>query len=111
MNVSYSTSISAMSEKKQRYRMLNSLDRGKVLWQASVNDGALPEDGYGEIYDFDWNNDLNNPVLIVCQLNLLGGDTNMRQEIQIGRKQYIKQDLLSIMTCLFQEVQRNPMPC
>jgi hypothetical protein len=39
--------------------MLNALDRGKVLWQASVNDGTNPSSGY-EIYNFDWNNDFNN---------------------------------------------------
>lgn len=78
MSVSYSTSIAAMSEKKQRYKMLNSLDRGKVLWQASVNDGALPEDGYGEIYNFDWNNDINNPVLNSVSVKpFVGGDTDV----------------------------------
>ena len=41
------------SEKKERYKMLNALDRGKVLWQASVNDGANPSSGYGRIYVWD----------------------------------------------------------
>jgi len=78
MNVSYSTSVSSMSEKKQRYDMLNAVDRGKVLWQASVNDGAKPEDGYGEIYNFDWNHNLANPVLNgVTVKPFVGGDTNM----------------------------------
>ena len=63
MSVSYSTNVSIQSEKKQRYKMLNALDRGKVLWQASVNDGANPTNGYGDIYNFDWNNDFSNPVL------------------------------------------------
>jgi TonB-linked SusC/RagA family outer membrane protein len=78
MNVSYSTSISTMSEKKQRYKMLNAVERGKVLWQASVNDGALPEEGYGEIYNFDWNHNLSNPVLnnVIVQ-SYVGGDTNV----------------------------------
>ncbi|OYX27640.1 MAG: SusC/RagA family TonB-linked outer membrane protein [Flavobacteriales bacterium 32-35-8] len=78
MNVSYSTSVSAMSEKKQRYKMLNAVDRGKVLWQASVNDGVRPEDAFGTIYNFDWNEDLNNPVLnSVSAQPFVGGDTNM----------------------------------
>ena len=78
MNVSYSTSVSSMSEKKQRYDMLNAVDRGKVLWQASVNDGAKPEDGYGEIYNFDWNHNLANPVLNGVSVKpFVGGDTNM----------------------------------
>jgi hypothetical protein len=29
--------------------MLNALDRGKVLWQASVNDGPSPSGGYESI--------------------------------------------------------------
>jgi TonB-linked SusC/RagA family outer membrane protein len=76
--VSFSTSVAVLSEKKQRYKMLNSLDRGKVLWQASVNDGASPSGGYGEIYNFDWNNDFNNPVLnSVTVKPYVGGDTNV----------------------------------
>jgi TonB-dependent starch-binding outer membrane protein SusC len=78
MSVSYSTSVSSMSEKKQRYDMLNAVDRGKVLWQASVNDGAKPEDGYGEIYNFDWNQNLSNPVLNSVSVKpFVGGDTNV----------------------------------
>ena len=78
MTVSYSTSVSSMSEKKQRYDMLNAVDRGKVLWQASVNDGAKPEDGYGEIYNFDWNQNLSNPVLNSVSVKpFVGGDTNV----------------------------------
>ncbi|GEL09766.1 TonB-linked outer membrane protein, SusC/RagA family [Flavobacterium glycines] len=78
MNVTYNTSVSSMSEKKQRYKMLNAVDRGKILWQASVNDGALPEDGYGEIYNFDWNHNLANPVLnSVTVQPYVGGNTNV----------------------------------
>ena len=76
--VSYSTNVSVLSEKKQRYKMLNALDRGKVLWQASVNDGASPSGGYGEIYNFDWNNDFNNPILNSVSVKpYVGGDTNV----------------------------------
>lgn len=77
-SVSFNTSVSILSEKKQRYKMLNALDRGKVLWQASVNDGADPAGGYGEIYNFDWNNDFNNPVLNnVTVKPFVGGDTTV----------------------------------
>lgn len=76
--VSYSTSVSVQSEKQQRYEMLNALDRGKVLWQASVNDGADPTGGYGEIYNFDWNHDFSNPILnSVSVMPYVGGDTNV----------------------------------
>ena len=43
--------------------MLNATDRGRALWQASVNDKQDPTAGYGDIYTFNWNNDFNNPVL------------------------------------------------
>ena len=57
--------------------MLNSVDRGKALWQASVNDRTDPTAGYGEIYNFDWNNDFNNPVLNSVTLQpFVGGDPN-----------------------------------
>ncbi|WP_339918785.1 TonB-dependent receptor [uncultured Flavobacterium sp.] len=76
--VSFSTNVSVLSEKKQRYKMLNALDRGKVLWQASVNDGASPSGGYGEIYNFDWNNDFSNPILNSVSVKpFVGGDTNV----------------------------------
>lgn len=76
--VSFSTNVSVLSEKKQRYKMLNALDRGKVLWQASVNDGSDPNSGYGEIYNFDWNNNFNNPILnSVTVKPYVGGDTNV----------------------------------
>jgi TonB-linked SusC/RagA family outer membrane protein len=76
--VSFSTNVSVFSEKKQRYKMLNAVDRGKALWQASVNDGADPAGGYGEIYNFDWNNDLANPVLNSVSVKpFVGGDTTV----------------------------------
>ncbi len=76
--VSFSTNVSVLSEKNQRYTMLNALDRGKVLWQASVNDGSDPNGGYGEIYNFDWNNNFSNPILnSVTVKPYVGGDTNV----------------------------------
>lgn len=78
LNISYSTNVSVLSEKKQRYDMLNSQERGQVLWQASVNDRANPNGGYGEIYNFDWNQDFNNPVLnSVTVQPFVGGDPNV----------------------------------
>jgi TonB-linked SusC/RagA family outer membrane protein len=57
--------------------MLNTVDRGKALWQASVNDRQDPAAGYGEIYNFDWNNDFNNPILkSVTPKAFVGGDPN-----------------------------------
>lgn len=73
----FNNSTSIQSEKAMRFKMLSSVDRGKALWQASVNDGQDPAAGYGEIYQFDWNNDFNNPVLNGVTLKpFVGGDPN-----------------------------------
>ncbi|MCB0646628.1 MAG: SusC/RagA family TonB-linked outer membrane protein [Saprospiraceae bacterium] len=73
----FNSSIASQSEKSMRFEMLNSLDRGKALWQASVNDGQDPAAGYGDIYNFSWNNDFANPVLNSVTLKpFVGGDQN-----------------------------------
>lgn len=75
LNVQFNSSISTQSEKSQRFKMLNAADRGRALWQASVNDRVDPASGYGEIYNFDWNGDFNNPVLNSVSVKpLVGGD-------------------------------------
>ena len=77
VNFQFNNSISVQSEKSMRFNMLNSVDRGKALWQASVNDRQDPAAGYGEIYAFDWNNDFDNPVLNgVTVKPFVGGDPN-----------------------------------
>ena len=77
VNFQLNTSLSTQYEKSMRFKMLNAVDRGRALWQASVNDGVNPEDGYGEIYTFDWNHDLSNPVLnSVTPKQFVGGDPN-----------------------------------
>jgi TonB-linked SusC/RagA family outer membrane protein len=57
--------------------MLSAVDRGRALWQASVNDGQDPAAGYGDIYSFNWNNNYQNPVLnSVTVKPFVGGDPN-----------------------------------
>lgn len=78
LNIDFNSSISAQSEKYSRFKMLNAVDRGRALWQASVNDGVNPEDGYGALYSFDWNKDFKSPKLNgVTVKPLVGGDPNM----------------------------------
>ncbi|WP_258104101.1 TonB-dependent receptor [Marinoscillum sp. MHG1-6] len=78
LKVLYNTHFSMQSEKNLRVKMLNAEERGRALWQASVNDGVDPASGYGEIYNFDWNGDFNNPVLNgVTVQPYVGGDTNV----------------------------------
>lgn len=73
----FDNSVSVQSEKSSRFKVLNAVDRGRALWQASVNDGQDPAAGYGQIYKFDWNNDFNNPVLnSVTVQPFVGGDPN-----------------------------------
>src|SRR5256886_12035198 len=77
VNFQFNSLVSAQSEKSMRFKMLSSADRGKALWQASVNDGQDPAAGYGEIYSFDWNNNYSNPVLnSVTVKPFVGGDPN-----------------------------------
>ena len=73
----FNSSVAAQSEKSQRFKMLSSADRGRALWQASVNDKQDPAGGYGDIYEFNWNKDFNNPVLnSVAVKPFVGGDPN-----------------------------------
>jgi TonB-linked SusC/RagA family outer membrane protein len=78
VSIRFNSNLSIQSEKPQRFKMMNSLDRGRVLWRASVNDGVSPESGYGEIYNFDWNGDYDNPVLNnISKQQYVGGDPNV----------------------------------
>ncbi|PKA99260.1 TonB-linked SusC/RagA family outer membrane protein [Flavobacteriaceae bacterium MAR_2009_75] len=78
LSITINSNVSVLSEKKQRYDMLNAQQRGEAVWQASVNDGADPNAGYGEIYNFDWNGDFNNPVLNSVSIQpFVGGDTSV----------------------------------
>ncbi|MDQ6478245.1 TonB-dependent receptor [Dyadobacter sp. LHD-138] len=89
INIDFNSSISAQSEKYARFKMLNSVDRGRALWRASVNDGVNPEDGYGALYAFDWNKDFKNPVLNSVKVqpfvggnqNMPAGDTDWQKEV------------------------------
>lgn len=78
VNVQFNSSFSVQTEKPQRFKMANAVDRGKALWQASVNDRVDPAAGYGEIYNFDWNHNYDNPVLNGVSVQpYVGGDTNV----------------------------------
>ncbi|MFC0261658.1 SusC/RagA family TonB-linked outer membrane protein [Fontibacter flavus] len=78
LQVAINSNFSMLSEKPQRYKMLNAQQRGEVLWRAMVNDGADPNSGYGEIYNFDWNGDFNNPRLNSVTLQpFVGGNQNV----------------------------------
>ena len=87
--VNFNSSISSNSERNSRYDMANAVERGELLWRASVNDGNNPADAYGEIYDFNWNNNFTNPVLssvtpqpfVGRDPNMPSGDTDWQEEL------------------------------
>ncbi len=73
----FNSSVALQSEKAMRFKMVDAVDRGRALWQASVNDRQDPTAAYGEIYTFDWNNNFDNPVLNNVTVNpYVGGDPN-----------------------------------
>lgn len=78
VHVTFNSHASMQTEKPQRFDMMGALGRGEALWQASVNDGVDPASGYGEIYNFDWNGDFDNPVLNSVSVQpYVGGDENV----------------------------------
>lgn len=78
LSVSINSNLSVLSENKQRYDVLNAQQRGEVLWRASVNDGADPSAGFGEIYNFDWNGNFDDPILnSVTPQPFVGGNTDI----------------------------------
>jgi len=76
VKVNYSQSVE--TEVQRRFDMLDAEGRGRSLWRAAVNDGIDPSAGFGDIYNFDWNGDYNNPVLnSVTPREYVGGDTSV----------------------------------
>ncbi len=58
IDVSTSVSLQAYQTKP---KVLNTIQRGERYWQAAVNDRFDPNNN--QIYQYDWNNDFDNPVL------------------------------------------------
>jgi TonB-linked SusC/RagA family outer membrane protein len=48
---------------RSKIKVLNTEERGRAYWQAAVNDGVGNNPNANQIYQYDWNNDFNNPVL------------------------------------------------
>jgi len=76
VKVNYNQSFE--TDVQRRISVLDAEGRGITAWRASVNDRTNPEDGFGEIYEFDWNGDFDNPVLnSVTPKPFVGGDPNV----------------------------------
>ena len=75
LTISLNSSLSLLSEKPQRLKMLNAEERGRALWQGAVNDKTNPNSA---LYTFDWNGDFDNPILNSVTVNpFVGGDTRV----------------------------------
>ncbi len=71
-----------------RIKVLNAEERGRVLWQASLNEGRDPNSQ--PLYDYEWSNDANgNPVLekvipitwINEEMGIKAADTDWYKEV------------------------------
>jgi len=77
------SSKTTMQKRLREVDVLNTIQRGEALWQASINDGTDPG-AHAAIYGYDWNNDLNNPVLNeVIPVEWIGGDPDDRTRAQV----------------------------
>ena len=75
VRIQFNTSITTQTERPWQEKVLNSLDRGKALWRAAVNDSTDPNNLVNKIYTYDWNGDYNNPILNQVHIApFVGGD-------------------------------------
>jgi len=75
VSIQLNSSFSMLTEKPWREKVLNAEERGRVFWQASVNDKTDPAI-HSAIYKFDWNGDYSNPVLNKVNIQpFVGGDS------------------------------------
>jgi len=75
VRIQFNTSLTAQTERPWQEKVLNSLDRGKALWRAAVNDSTDPNNLVNQIYTYDWNGDYSNPVLNQVHIApFVGGD-------------------------------------
>ncbi|HEY4206907.1 MAG TPA: SusC/RagA family TonB-linked outer membrane protein, partial [Puia sp.] len=63
LKILLNSSLTWQTERPWQEKALGSLDRGKALWRAAVNDSTDPNNLVNQIYSFDWNNDYSNAVL------------------------------------------------
>jgi TonB-linked SusC/RagA family outer membrane protein len=76
VRIQFNTSITFQTEKPWQEKVLSSLDRGKALWRAAVNDSTDPNNLVSSIYTYDWNGDYLNPVLNQVHIApFVGGDS------------------------------------
>lgn len=77
VHIQFSSSLTWQTERPWQQPVLSSLDRGKALWQAAVNDSTDPnKNSTSNIYQYTWNGDYAHPVLnSVIIAPFVGGDS------------------------------------
>src|SRR5450432_2312954 len=64
VRIQLNSSLTWQTEKPWQEPVLSSVDRGKALWQAAVNDSTDPnKNSTSNIYQYTWNGNYTNPVL------------------------------------------------
>jgi len=94
VNFQVNSSVTTQSNTR-RLSMLNTMDYGKVLWQAAVNDKTNPTVN-AALYTYDWNGDFTNPVLNkITPATIIGGDPLMVAGDTDWQKQVFRQGLIT----------------
>lgn len=76
VSVEFNSSLSTQ-KRTRKLSMLNTLQYGQALWQATVNDKTNPS-VQSALYTYNWNNDFNNPILYsVTPTTIIGGDPTL----------------------------------
>ena len=63
LRITLNSSLTWQTERPWQEKALNSVDRGRALWRAAVNDSTDPNNLVNQIYTYDWNGNYTNPVL------------------------------------------------
>ena len=77
VHIQFSSSLTWQSERPWQEKVLSSLDRGKALWRAAVNDSLDPNGlSTKNIYTYSWNGNYANPILTNVNIApFVGGDS------------------------------------
>lgn len=78
------SSTTTMQKRIREVDVLNTIERGEALWQASINDGADPG-AHAAIYGYDWYTDAGGTAILdqVIPVEWIGGDPAYQTRAQL----------------------------
>ena len=78
------SSKTTMQNRSRTVDVLNTMQRGEALWQASINDGTNPV-AHSAIYSYDWHTDANGVAVLdqVIPVEWIGGNPDDRTRAQV----------------------------